>query len=295
MIILDSCLFIRSTAFEPDEVDPITSSASHLDITSSHKGGRHTVSPRECRALISQQLATVGGIFVPAQQADEVLAVIQSLRDKRQINVNNARLLACVSQFMVNASVGNRIPILPKDLDEQHAVLEAALSIAHSTAEGDTGLGRQDALRFIRKNEHALARTLPEPNKESLSKGRKPYVLTDWLLCRAARRHQTLVVSADRDFNFLGAAYQKVTGYAPARYIEYVPASCDVVEYKENIQAKAAQASAFHVPSAKTSKPDVHSESPAPPRAISDDLNTCCEFIRQGSERIVQPNVSQDI
>ena len=246
MVILDSNIWIRATAMEPDEIHPTTGSPSQHDFTSSPDVARPTLRPRECRALISQQLKRDNGILVPGQQVDEILGVIDTLKSRHQVNANNERMLACVSQYVVNAGAGNRVPILNKDIDEQHAVLSAALSIAHSTAEGSSGVGRHDALRFISKNERFLARTLPDPNKEGMLKGRNPFIWQDWLLCRAARKHGTIVVTADRDMPILGEAYRAVTGYMPCRYLEYVPDHRDIAEFKENLRSSDALAAAFH-------------------------------------------------
>ena len=246
MIILDSNIWLRATAFEPDEIHPIHGSPSQHDFTSTPDAARPNLRPRECRALIFHQLTAANGIYVPGQQVEEILTVTQHLKERHSVNKDNMRLLSCMNQFIVNAGAGNRVPILNKDIDEQHEVLSRAVTIAYSTAEGCSGLGRHDALRFINKNEKFLPRTLPDPIKEGMSKGRSPFIWQDWLLCRAAKRAGTIVVTADRDMTILGQAYKDVTGYMPSKYIEYVPDQRDVAEFVECLNSPNAALSAFH-------------------------------------------------
>lgn len=257
-VILDTNIWIRASALEPAERDDRNHSR-HDELSNPTHGGGH-VRPSECRFLIAAYLKKPGGLFVPSQQRAEFHSSVEKLRSERQMNQRNLDLIEAVASFVNAAAEGNRVPVTTKDLEEQRAVISAALSIATSTANSRGGLDRARAQRFLEKNSLHLARTLPQPNIEMLQNARRPYIVTDWLLARAARKVQGVVVSADRDMVFINQAYLQVTGYAPCRLVEHTPASLSPEAFRRELQAPNLSQNPVHFPRLRLS----HVQEPTP-------------------------------
>jgi predicted nucleic acid-binding protein len=231
-VILDTNIYIRAAALEPADEEAAFLNTSRHDRESSPEATRGALSARQCRALLCRQALPDSGILVPAQQAEEFHAVAAKMRATGALAAHNESLLACAERFVRSAAVGHRVPVPSHLLTEQYEVLKEALSIAAALAERGAQSQRYRARRFVEKNERFLVPALPEPNIQRLQAGEEPFLWSDWLLCQAARRAHTVLITIDRDFEFIAEAFRRVTGYTPARYIEAYPAEQDVGTFR---------------------------------------------------------------
>lgn len=209
--------------------------------------GANQLRPSECRGVIAGHLSKPAGVFVPKQQGDEINAVISHMKRSGQVSADNTYLFGIVSGYVEGASQGNKVFVGPRDLQEQFDVLSEALSIAKSASRSEGGHDKAVASRFVRKTEHQLARVLPKPNIEALGNCQKPFIFTDWLLARSARRVGGIVVSADRDMIFLNEGYERVTGYRPCRNLEHSPLSLSMDEFVASVEDPRFLGNAHHL------------------------------------------------
>ena len=241
-VILDTNIYVRACAIEvqdPESAFLRTSRHDHFSDPVNTKGG---LSPRQCRALILHQMAGANRIIMPAQQADEILKVTENMRRRKDIAPHNDTLLKCVDQFARTSSIGHRVPVLVQHIHQQYAVLKEALSIAATISDTGPVERRRRAQHFLEKNQHHLISCLPEPNIERLRTGRAPFVFNDWLLMHAAKRMGTVLITIDRDFEFLSDAYVRVMNYNPAKVLEYYPGFSDVNSFRAVFSPPAATA-----------------------------------------------------
>ncbi len=57
----------------------------------------------------------------------------------------------------------------------------------------------------------------------------------------AAKRAGTIVATIDRDFEFLAEAFVRVTGYNPAKVLEYYPGKADLKAFRAAITVRGSQ------------------------------------------------------
>ena len=233
-VILDTNIYIRAAALEAADAEASFLNSSRHDRDSSPEATRGAISARQCRALICRQMLPGNGILVPAQQAEELAQVARKMRAGGALAPHNDALLNCTEKFVCTAAAGHRVPVMAHLLEEQYEVLKESLSLAASIANTGPPNQRYRARRFIEKNEKFLVQALPGPNIERLQIGQSPFIFGDWLLCHAARRAKTMVVTIDRDFEFIAEGYKKVTGYNPARFLEYYPEEKDVRVFRQS-------------------------------------------------------------
>lgn len=240
-VILDTNIYLRATALHMGEAQGAGDSRHDRDSSPamvSHSG----MTPRQCRALIMAQLRKPNGVYMPKRQAAEIEGAIDNLRRLHSTNPNNERLLACIEQFAANASIGNHAPFLRAQVDQQYEVLKRALTIAQHTANFVDSPSRRAAQRFITKHENFLSRALPEPNHALLMAARAPFIWNDFFLAYAAKRAGTVVVTMDRDFEFIAEAFKEVTGYNPARMVSYFPDERDHNSFRQVVTEHAKPA-----------------------------------------------------
>lgn len=177
------------------------------------------LTPSVARGFISRTLRELG-IVVPFYQRHEINRLVRTGRNHPSFDSANEYLARALEEFGVNASFGNKPPILQVQLEQQLQVAEHAIRLARQWSRSGDVLRRTIGGRFLRRCPSIIGMSQVDQNVRLLQRGKDPQLWMDWYLCYAAERYGLIVLSPDSDLIVVNEAYEAVLAYRPVRRIQ---------------------------------------------------------------------------